>query len=166
MGGTTGRERDADPRVGDVSTDTTADEHGRIYGRVAGAVGGVAGPVGAWLRAWYLGVGPRYRPVTAGAWALALLAYAVGDTGLTTVVLALGGFEANPVARAFLAHLGYAGLVVQKSLAVALLAGIWRYYPTVGDMPRDPWRLVVPTVAAARGLQLVAVHVSNVLALV
>ncbi|ELZ28908.1 hypothetical protein C475_04701 [Halosimplex carlsbadense 2-9-1] len=150
-----------------MSPDATADDDG-TYGRVAGAVGGRVGdwPVGARLRAWFLTVDPRYRPVTAGTWALALVVYALGDTGLTTAVLALGGFEANPVARAFLAHLGYAGLVVQKGLAVALLVGIWRYYPTVGGRSRDPWRLVVPTVAAARGLQLVAIHVSNVLALV
>jgi len=150
-----------------MSTDATADEGG-IYGRVAGAVGSRVGdgPVGSHLRAWYLTVDPRYRPVTVGTWALALVVYALGDTGLTTVVLALGGFEASPVARAFLAHLGYAGLVVQKGLAVAVLVGIWRYYPTVGDRSRDPWRLIVPTVAAARGLQLVAIHVSNVLVLV
>jgi|GEM_PF-1464176 len=150
-----------------MSTDATTDDHGRLYGWVAAAVGGRVGdgPVGARLRAWYSTVDPRYRPVTVGTWTLALLVYALGDTGLTTVVLALGGFEANPVARVFLAHLGYAGLVVQKGLAVGLLVGIWRYYPTVGDLSRDPWRLVVPTVAAARGLQLVAIHVSNVLAL-
>jgi len=150
-----------------MSTDATADDDGRIHRRIVAAVVGRvgAGPLGARLRAWYLRVDPRYRPVTAAAWALALVVYAVGDTGLTTVVLALGGFEANPVARVFLAHLGYAGLVVQKSLAVGLLAGIWRYYPTVGGHSRDPWRLVVPTVAAARGLQLIAIHCSNVLVL-
>ncbi|QPV61225.1 hypothetical protein I7X12_10610 [Halosimplex litoreum] len=150
-----------------MSTDAAADDGG-IYGRVVEALGGRVGggPVGARLRAWYRSVDPRYRPVTAGTWALALVVYAVGDTGLTTVVLALGGFEANPIARAFLATLGYPGLVVQKGLAVALLVGIWRYYPTVGDASRDPWRLVVPTIAAARGLQLVAIHVSNVLVLV
>jgi len=150
-----------------MSRDAPVDESGWTDGRIAGAVAGHlgAGPLGARLHAWYLRVDPRYRPVTAAAWALALACYAVGDTGLTTVVLALGGFEANPVARAFLAHLGYAGLVVQKGLAVALLAGVWRYYPTVGGHSRDPWRLVVPTVAAARGLQLIAIHCSNVLVL-
>jgi GNAT superfamily N-acetyltransferase len=149
-----------------MSTDATADD-GRTYGRTAAAIGRRVGdgPVGARLRAWYLTVDPRYRPVTVGTWALALVVYVLGDTGLTTVVLALGGFEANPIARTFLAHLGYAGLVVQKGLAVALLVGIWRYYPTVGGRSRDPWRLVVPTVAAARGLQLVAIHVSNVFVL-
>lgn len=70
--------------------------------------------------------------------------------------------EMNPVARAFIEILGYPGLAVQKGLAVGLLAVLWRYYPTVGDVSADPWRLMVPTIAAARGLQLVVIHVSNI----
>jgi hypothetical protein len=46
---------------------------------------------------------------------------------------------------------GYAGLVVQKAIALGVLWGIWRFYSTVGGLSRDPWRLVVPAVAAVRG---------------
>ncbi|WP_123535563.1 hypothetical protein [Halosimplex salinum] len=124
------------------------------------------GPVARLLREWYAGVHPRYRPVTVGVWGFVLAFYGLGDTGLTTVVLALGGFEASPVARLFLDYLGYAGLVVQKGAAITLLALVWRYYPTVGGLSADPWRLVVPTLAAARGLHLVAIHLWNVAILV
>jgi len=99
-------------------------------------------------------------------WSLVLFLYGVGDTGLTTVVLELGGFEANPVAQVFVNAAGYAGLVVQKALALGVLWGIWRFYPTVGGLSRDPWRLVVPAVAAVRGAQLVVIHLEHVSILV
>ena len=99
-------------------------------------------------------------------WSLVLVLYGVGDTGLTTVVLELGGFEASPVAQAFVNAAGYAGLVVQKALALGILWGIWRFYPTVGGMSRHPWRLVVPAIAAVRGAHLVSIHLEHVSILV
>ncbi|MFB6139707.1 MAG: hypothetical protein ABEJ26_04650 [Halosimplex sp.] len=146
-----------------MRTERTTEDRGWVRRWVAAAVGDRidGNSAVARLRAWYLDVDPRYRPVTAAAWGLALACYALGDTGLTTLVLALGGFEGNPVARAFLEALGYPGLAVQKALAVAALVAVWRHYPTVGGRSADPWRLMVPTVAAARGLQLVAIHLSN-----
>lgn len=108
----------------------------------------------------------RYDAAAFALWTLVLGLYAVGDTGLTTVVLELGGFEASPVAQVFVNTAGYAGLVVQKALAVGLLWAIWRYYPTVGGLSRDPWRLVVPAIAAARGGQLVVIHLQHISVLV
>lgn len=149
-----------------MSTDHSSDRGGGLYRRVTGAlerhVGRRARPR---LLGLYRQVHPRYRPVTVGVWGVVVVFYALGDTGLTTLVLAMGGFEMNPVARAFIETLGYPGLVVQKALAAGLLVGCWRYYPTVGEFSADPWRLVVPTIAAARGLQLVAIHVSNLIVL-
>lgn len=113
------------------------------------------------LISWADHAEPRYREPTLALWALAVAVYGLGDTGLTIVVLELGGYEANPVARALLTQLGYAGLVLQKVVAFALLLLCWRYYPTVGDRSPDPWRLVVPAVPFLRGLQLVAIHVGN-----
>jgi hypothetical protein len=107
----------------------------------------------------------RYRPVAAALWGCTLLFYAVGDTGLTVVVLELGGVEANSVAQAFYAAGGYMGLVVQKLLALAVLWVIWRYYPAVGSASPDPWRLIVPAIPFLRGIQLVTLHTSNISAL-
>ena len=158
-----------------MSTDTPSGTDSRIDRWVRGiADRWVAGATERWagrdpttpVRGWYSDVDDRYRRATVAVWAAALLCYGLGDTGLTTVVLALGGFEVNPVARAFIAQLGYPGLAVQKGLVVAVLAGVWRHYPTVGGLSADPWRLVVPAVAAVRGVQLVVIHVSNVTALV
>jgi len=81
------------------------------------------------------------------------------------VVLELGGYEAHPVARALLSWFGYAGLVVQKAVVLVLLLFCWRYYPAVGVDSPDPWRLVVPAIPFLRGIQLTALHVSNVVAL-
>jgi hypothetical protein len=117
-------------------------------------------------RIWGTDIESGYGAVTVALWGLVVGLYALGDTGLTTVVLELGGFEANPVARAFFETAGYAGLVVQKALAVGILWAIWRYYPTVGDLSPDPWRLVVPAIAAARGGQLVALHLQHISILV
>ncbi|MEF8852346.1 MAG: hypothetical protein V5A28_08005 [Haloarculaceae archaeon] len=108
----------------------------------------------------------RYDAVAFALWSLVFFLYAVGDTGLTTVVLELGGFEANPVAQVFVDTAGYAGLVVQKALAVGILWAVWRYYPTVGGLSKDPWRLVVPAIAAVRGAQLVLVHLEHISILV
>lgn len=107
----------------------------------------------------------EYTAVALAFWQLAIIFYFVGDTTLTAVVLSLGGFEANPVARAFVDALGYTGLVVQKVLAFAILAALWRFYPAVGVDSPDPWRLVVPAIPFLRGVQLVAIHVGNVLVL-
>ena len=104
----------------------------------------------------------EYRLIERSLWGFVVLFYAVGDTGLTTVVLELGGFEASPVATVFFQTAGYAGLVVQKVLAVGLLWLIWRYYPTVGGLSKDPWRLIVPGIAAVRGIQLVSLHLQNI----
>jgi len=112
------------------------------------------------------GIGSGYGAVTVALWGLVVGLYAVGDTGLTTVVLELGGFEANPIGRAFVGVAGYAGLVVQKALAVGILWAVWRYYPTVGDFSPDPWRLIVPAIAAFRGGQLVVLHVQHISVLV
>ena len=108
----------------------------------------------------------RYDATAFALWTLVVGLYALGDTGLTTVVLELGGFEASPVAQAFVNTAGYAGLVVQKALAVGILWAIWRYYPTVGGLSRDPWRLVVPAIAAVRGAQLVLLHLQHISILV
>jgi hypothetical protein len=117
---------------------------------------------GAQFVDWLAEPADQYRLLAVVLWELALVVYVLGDTGLTTVVLSLGGFEASPVARAFLSTLGYAGLVVQKELALGLVAVVWTYYPTIGDISPDPWRLVVPAILVARGAQLVAIHLSNV----
>jgi hypothetical protein len=107
----------------------------------------------------------QYRALSVALWQLVLVFYVFGDTGLTTVVLELGGFEANPVARAFVNALGYPGLLVQKALALAVLAGMWKYYPAIGVDSPDPWRLIVPAIPFLRGVQLVAIHCSNIAAL-
>lgn len=114
---------------------------------------------------WVEHAEPRYREPTLALWTLAVAVYVVGDTGLTVLVLELGGYEANPVARALLSWLGYAGLIVQKAGVVTMLVLCWRYYPTVGVDSPDPWRLVVPAVPFLRGIQLIAIHVSNVVVL-
>lgn len=108
----------------------------------------------------------RYDAVAFALWTLVFGLYGLGDTGLTTVVLELGGFEASPVAQVFVNTAGYAGLVVQKALAVGVLWAIWRYYPAVGGLSRDPWRLVVPAIAAVRGAQLVLLHLQHISLLV
>jgi hypothetical protein len=108
----------------------------------------------------------RYDAVAFALWTAVLALYALGDTGLTTVVLELGGFEASPVAQVFVNTAGYAGLVAQKVLAIGLLWAIWRYYPTVGELSRDPWRLIVPAIAAVRGGQLVLLHLQHISILV
>jgi len=160
---TTGQLGDDGGRMGDMKSEHTAERDDGGSRWVTGVVGGRVGRATRMRAArWYRQIHPRYRVVTVGAWGLVFALYAVGDTGLTTLVLAMGGFEMNPVARAFIDVLGYPGLAVQKGIAVALLALIWRYYPTVGTLPADPWRLVVPTIAAARGLQLVLIHASNI----
>ncbi|MFB6152294.1 MAG: hypothetical protein ABEJ40_10865 [Haloarculaceae archaeon] len=104
----------------------------------------------------------QYRLATFALWQLVVLFYVLGDTGLTAVVLELGGFEASPVARAFVDAFGYLGLVLQKALALAVLWLLWRYYPAVGVDSPDPWRLVVPLIPFLRGVQLVAIHLSNI----
>lgn len=104
----------------------------------------------------------QYRALVIGLWSCTVLFYGLGDTGLTMVVHQLGGFEVNPVARSFLRTAGYAGLVVQKTLVLGVLAALWRYYPTVGDLSPDPWRLIVPILAATRGAYLVSIHVHNI----
>lgn len=103
-----------------------------------------------------------YRLLALALWQLVVVLYVVGDTALTAVVLELGGFEANAVARFFIDALGYVGLVVQKGLALACLAVLWRFYPTVGVDSPDPWRLIVPAIPVFRGVQLVAIHVENI----
>lgn len=114
---------------------------------------------------WFEEPDEQYRLATVALWQLVLVFYVVGDTGLTTVVLELGGYEANPVARAFVDALGYVGLVVQKALVLVILGLFWKYYPAIGVESPDPWRLVVPAIPVLRGIQLTAVHLSNVAAL-
>jgi len=107
----------------------------------------------------------EYTAVALATWQLAIVFYLVGDTTGTAIVLSLGGFEASPVARAFVDVLGYPGLVAQKILVFALLAALWRYYPAIGVDSPDPWRLIVPAIPLLRGVQLVAIHVSNAVVL-
>jgi hypothetical protein len=104
----------------------------------------------------------QYRAVVVVLWGFTALFYGLGDTGLTVVVQQLGGFESNPVARGFLRKAGYVGLAVHKALVFLVLAALWRYYPTVGAFSPDPWRLVVPALAATRGAYLVGLHAHNI----
>lgn len=126
---------------------------------------GWSGETAERLARWVEDADPRYREPTLALWTLAVAAYVVGDTGLTVLVLELGGYEANPVARALLSWLGYAGLVVQKAAVLVLLVFCWRYYPAVGVDSPDPWRLVVPAIPFLRGIQLTTIHASNVVVL-
>jgi hypothetical protein len=112
--------------------------------------------------AWFERPDEQYRLVALAMWQLVFVFYVVGDTTLTTVVLELGGYEANPVARAFLRTFGYPGLIVQKGLALLALGVFWKYYPAVGVDSPDPWRLVVPAIPFLRGIQLVAIHLGNI----
>lgn len=106
-------------------------------------------------------VDTQYEVLAVGTWVCALLFYVVGDTGLTMLVIELGGYEVNPVARAFVDAAGYAGLVLQKSVVLGVLVAAWRTFPTVGNWSPDPWRIVVPATAATVGVYLVGEHVEN-----
>lgn len=106
---------------------------------------------------------PRYGAVAVAAWVAAVLLYGFGDTGTTIVSLELGGLEASPVPRMFLEALGYAGLVLNKALVIGLCWLVWRFYPSVGGIGPDPFRLAVPALLAARGVWLV-VHNAGVIA--
>lgn len=117
---------------------------------------------GAVVMGWFERPDEQYRLAAVALWQLVLVFYVVGDTGLTAVVLELGGYEASPVARAFVDALGYVGLVVQKALVLVVLGLLWRYYPAIGVDSPDPWRLVVPAIPVLRGIQLVGIHLSNV----
>lgn len=106
---------------------------------------------------------PEYRTVAVVAWVLAVVFYGLGDTGTSIVSLELGGIEVSPVPRLFLETLGYLGLVVNKALVIGLCWAVWRFYPSVGGIGPDPFRLVVPALLAARGAWLV-VHNAGVIA--
>jgi hypothetical protein len=109
-----------------------------------------------------LGIADGYRAVVVALWVCTILFYGLCDTGLTIVVLHQGGVEINPVARAFLQTAGYAGLVVHKTIVLGVLGVLWQYYPTVGGLSPDPWRLVVPILAGTRGAHLLTLHAHNV----
>ncbi|MFB6307945.1 MAG: hypothetical protein ABEH35_01320 [Haloarculaceae archaeon] len=111
---------------------------------------------------WFATPDSQYRGITLALWELVVVFYVLGDTGLTTIVLELGGHEANTVARMFVSALGYPGLVVQKVVTVLVLLLLWRHYPTFGVSSPDPWRLIVPAIPVLRGIQLVAIHISNI----
>jgi hypothetical protein len=118
----------------------------------------------AWQRLYQfdLGIADQYRAVVIVLWGCTVLFYGLCDTGLTIVVHYLGGFEVNPVARAFLRTAGYAGLVVHKAIVLGVLAALWQYYPTVGGLSPDPWRLIVPILAGTRGAYLLTLHAHNI----
>lgn len=118
----------------------------------------------AWQRLYQfdLGIADQYRAVVVLLWGCTFLFYGLCDTGLTIVVHYLGGFEVNPVARAFLRAAGYAGLVVHKTIVLGVLAALWHHYPTVGGLSPDPWRLIVPVLAATRGAYLLTLHAHNI----
>ena len=103
---------------------------------------------------------PAYSSVVLASWAAAVVFYAVGDTSTTIVSLELGGLEASPVPRWFLETMGYAGLVLNKALVVGACWLVWRFYPSVGGIGPDPFRLAIPALMAARGVWLVANNLS------
>lgn len=109
---------------------------------------------------------PAYSRVALAAWAAAVVLYCVGDTGTTIVSLQLGGIEDAAVATWFLETLGYAGLVANKLLVVAVCWLAWRYYPSVAGVGPDPFRLVIPGLMVLRGGWLVLNNVSVIASLV
>lgn len=113
------------------------------------------------VRGWM----PEYQQAVRVAWGLGLLLYAVGDTGTTLVSLSLGGIEQAALAAWFLETFGYLGLVLHKLIAVALVAALWRWYPTVGGIGPDPYRLVIPLAMILRGAWLVGNNLNVILVL-
>lgn len=109
---------------------------------------------------------PRYRTVGIVAWAAAIIFYGFGDTGTSIVSMQLGGIEASPIPLWFYTQLGYLGLAINKLLVIAICWLAWHWYPSLGDIGPDPYRLVIPILMTARGAWLVANNVDVILSLV
>ena len=83
-------------------------------------------------------------------WAVAVLAYGVGDTLTTYVGLRSGrGAEAGPLAAPLVEGFGILGLVGLKLLTLALFYTTWR-------LARPPARVAVPLAVAVVGVGVTA----------
>ena len=102
-------------------------------------------------------------------WPLAVLLH-LGDSLLTFIGIEILKItaESSPLAswvhqHAILFDVGasypiLAGLLIHKAVILLPILLLWRFYPSVGNIGPDPWRSVIPTVVALRGLYLVAVN--------
>jgi Domain of unknown function (DUF5658) len=117
----------------------------------------VAAPISRWPRA----LAPLFEPCLywpAHAWFLALAAL---DLILTTVILNLGGAEANLIPCAVLAHAGMAGMVALKAASVITVLVLCE---SIGRRRESAGRAVAliaiaaNTAAATLGLACIAVY--------
>lgn len=108
---------------------------------------------------------PSYRRVAVGAWIAAVALYCVGDTGTTIVSMELGGIETSMVPLWFYQTFGYLGFVLNKLLVLSVCWVAWRFYPSVGRIGPDPYRLVIPVLLVGRGAWLLHNNVSVITAL-
>lgn len=109
---------------------------------------------------------PTYAALSTAAWIAAIALYAVGDTGTSVLSMQLGGIETSPIPLWFYEQLGYVGLVVNKLLVVGVCWLVWRYYPSIGGVGPDPYRLFIPLIMTGRGAWLVHNNASVITALV
>lgn len=69
------------------------------------------------------------RPRHAGLWAVALLAFGLGDTATTAVGLSMGAPEANPILGGVVGAHGLWGIVGLKAGVLAVGAGAYALLP-------------------------------------
>lgn len=92
-------------------------------------------------------------------WSLGILFYGVLDTALTIYLLQFNGvFEGNEMAVWFIDLFGSTGLIVHKLLGLSLLYLLWRYYPSIQNFGKEPYRKIVPVLTILKGLYLTVNH--------